>query len=328
MKITYLFGAGASCQALPIVNQIPTRLDLLIGRLKENEFGFIQQETYNEIDKLAILELMLEDLRWLRDNTEKHASIDTLAKKLYLKEKYPELNKLKSALSIFLVLEQLINSADKRYDAFFASILNEHYTELPENIRVLSWNYDSQFEKSYAEYTESPEWDDNRNYLRVTTKHSTRRPRAEGFNIIKLNGSHNIIGDSGHSVYEFCQTGNGFSKPILDSVLKTYIDLNKQQNRLYSGLSFAWEQQGNNIIEFAKSQTSDTEILVIIGYSFPYFNRNVDRAIIKNMTNLSKVYFQSPEASALKERFATIRTDIKDLVSISDVKQFYLPDEL
>lgn len=327
MKITYLFGAGASCEALPIVNQIPERLDGLIARLKQNEFVFSNQETYNEVDKSKILELIVEDLRWLRDSTENHASIDTLAKKLYLKEKYNDLNKLKSALSIFLVIEQIINPADKRYDAFFASILNEHYSELPENIRILNWNYDSQFEKSYAEYTDSPEWDQNRTSLRVTTKRSTRRPRATGFNIVKLNGSHNVIGDSGHSIYEFCPTGKGYNKQIMDSILKTYMDLNKSLNRLYSGISFAWEKE-ENIIEFAKEQTNDTEILVVIGYSFPYFNRNVDRAIIKNMKKLTKVYFQSPESSALKERFATIRTDVKELVSISDVKQFYLPDEL
>ncbi|WP_291131902.1 hypothetical protein [Flavobacterium sp. UBA7682] len=327
MKITYLFGAGASCEALPIVNQIPKRLDGLIEKIKKNEFEFTNQETYNEINKSKILELIVEDLRWLRDSTENHASIDTLAKKLYLKEKRSELNKLKSALSIFLILEQIINPADKRYDAFFASILDEHYSELPTNIRILSWNYDSQFEKSYAEYTDSPEWDQNRTSLRVTTKSSTRRPRADGFNIIKLNGSHNVIGDAGHSVYEFCPTGKGYNKQIMESILKTYMDLKKTENRLYSGLSFAWEKE-ENIIEFAKQQTIDTEILVVIGYSFPYFNRNVDRAIIKNMEKLSKVYFQSPEAAALKERFATIRTDIKDLVSISDVKQFYLPDEL
>jgi len=230
-------------------------------------------------------------------------------------------------LSIFLVLEQIINPADKRYDAFFAAILNDHYSELPENIKVISWNYDSQFEKSYGEYSDSYEWERNRSMLRISTKNSSRRPRVKGFNIVKLNGSHNIIGDSGHSSYEFCPTGNGFDKNALDVILRNYVTSKVKKNRLYSGLSFAWEK-GDEIIEFAKAETFDTDILVVIGYSFPYFNRDVDRAIIKNMQNLQKVYFQSPEASALKERFSTIRTDIKDLVSISDVNQFYLPDEL
>lgn len=35
-KVTYLFGAGASAGALPIINQIPDRLNELITFLKDN----------------------------------------------------------------------------------------------------------------------------------------------------------------------------------------------------------------------------------------------------------------------------------------------------
>lgn len=328
MKITYLFGAGASCHALPIVNQIPDRLNFLIENLKKNEFGFHSQEQHESKSKIDLLEEMIQELRWLRDNTKNHASIDTFAKKLYLKNKDAELKRLRISLSIFLVIEQLLNPSDKRYDAFFASILDEHYSSLPENIRILSWNYDSQFEKSYAEYSDDPDWERNRALLRTVTKYSLGRPRQPGFRVIKLNGSHNIIGDSGHSIYNFCSTGNGFCRQALDEILRNYAIITDRRSRVSLGLSFAWEKGDDNIIEFAKQETIDTEILIVIGYSFPYFNRNIDRAVIKNMISLKKVYFQSPEASALKERFATIRNDVADLVSINDVNQFYLPDEL
>ena len=327
MVITYLFGAGASCNALPIVNQIPQRLDLMVDRLTSNEFEFNSEESHENISKVDLLQDLLKDLRWLRDSCENHASVDTFAKKLYLKSNHDELSRLKFALSIFLVFEQIINQADKRYDAFFASILNDDYERLPNNIKVISWNYDSQFEKSYSEYTDIDELQRNRAMLRISTKKSSSRPRTPGFNIVKLNGSHNIIDHSGHKSYDFCPTGDVFNRKAMDAILKNYATSKVKKNLFSSGLSFAWEKE-DNIIDFAKEISFDTNILVVIGYSFPYFNRDVDRAIIKNMQNLQKVYFQSPEALALKERFSTIRNDIKDLVSISDVNQFYLPDEL
>jgi len=80
MKITYLFGAGASYHALPIVNQIPQRLDSMIARLKSNEFEFNSHDSHDNIPKNQILDEILNDLRWLRDSSEKHASVDTLAK--------------------------------------------------------------------------------------------------------------------------------------------------------------------------------------------------------------------------------------------------------
>jgi len=114
MQITYLFGAGASCQALPIVNQIPPRLENMILRLERNEFDFSNDEIYNDLSLQKTLDNIVDDLKWLKVSAENHASVDTLAKKLYLKERYDELDKLKRALSIFLLLEQLINPADKR----------------------------------------------------------------------------------------------------------------------------------------------------------------------------------------------------------------------
>ena len=73
--------------------------------------------------KAEVKEELLRDLEWLHTSTGKHASVDTLAKKLYLTKKPKELFKLKLALSAFFVLEELKGKTDYRYDAFYASIL-------------------------------------------------------------------------------------------------------------------------------------------------------------------------------------------------------------
>jgi len=70
--------------------------------------------------------------------------------------------------------------------------------------------------------------------------------------------------------------------------------------------------------------------LIVIGYSFPFFNREIDRKIIGNMEELEKVYFQAPDAETIKERFQAIRDDIDEklLVTKKDIGQFLIPNEL
>ncbi len=98
-------------------------------------------------------------------------------------------------------------------------------------------------------------------------------------------------------------------------------------------LSFAWEDYEFNapkITDKAIVATKDTEILVIIGYSFPFFNREIDRKIIGEMKSLRKVYFQDKSPDNIKLRFQAIRENVEgiEFVLYHDVEQFLLPFEL
>ena len=103
-------------------------------------------------------------------------------------------------------------------------------------------------------------------------------------------------------------------------------------SNIHSSLSFAWEPEHpeKGIVAKAIENTKDTVSLVIIGYSFPFFNREIDRKIIGSMTNLKKIYFQAPDADIMKERFQALRDDMTgvELLSKFDVGQFLLPNEL
>lgn len=335
-KVTYYFGAGASIGTLPIVNQIPDWIEDMIKLLSSDSFKLSDHERFDPNDKLskyAIQKEFLNDLGWLKEHAKNHASIDTFAKKLFLKDNERDLVRLKIALSMYFVLEQAKNETHKRYDAFFASILNDTAYNFPDNIRVLSWNYDFQFEKSYSEYSNNNKLKDNQDFLNVITKYSRNKPSNNRFSIIKLNGTTTITDSSGFQTFNLINTFEGeITKELLEYILKTYDNIRKAPNYIY-GLSFAWERIGyedRDIITHAKTDTIDTEVLVVIGYSFPFFNREIDREIIKNMKNLRKVYFQAPDAEILKERFLSIRDDIADssLLCRYDVGQFLLPNEL
>ena len=55
----------------------------------------------------------------------------------------------------------------------------------------------------------------------------------------------------------------------------------------------------SNIDVIKKYATSieDADILVVIGYTFPFFNREIDRMIFSQMECLQKIYIQDPNAN-------------------------------
>lgn len=338
MKITYLFGAGASKNALPIVNEIPKRLEFVIELLKSDEFKLSDSEKFADLSlnqsKREIQNVLIEDLEWLLEKSSNHASIDTFAKKLYIKGERDNLNRLKLSFSVYFVIEQFINKADMRYDSFFASLLKDDVSKFPNNVRVLSWNYDMQFEKAFSEYTDQREYSANQALLNVITKYGYETPNDSRFSILKLNGSTNLTQHVGWDQYQyFSEFGDELSIDVLSKAIRNYASLRFGVAKGFSGLSFAWERFGEpekDIILHAKKETANTVILIVVGYSFPYFNREIDRDIIQNMKYLKKVYFQAPDADNLKERFLSIREDMPDerLVSRFDVDQFLLPNEL
>lgn len=335
MKKTYLIGAGASYPALPLVKGIDNRIDKMIDLLGSGRFemsgNYPEIENYSKED---IRNILIDDFKWLREKTKNHSSIDTYAKKLSLIKDHKQLEKLKIIFSTYLCLEQTNCKAELRYDTFFASILNDNISNFPNDIRIVTWNYDFQFEKAYSEFTQKVNLEENQELLGVFTKHSIRVGEEEKFKIIKLNGTTEFIHKPSNKNRNFSETiFDELNKETFDKILYRYIQVKNYPYDYLLGLSFAWEQPSqnkNNIVNFTKNETADTEILIVIGYSFPYFNKDVDKEILNNMINLKMVYFQSPDAENLKERFMSLRTNLDELklITRTDCAQFLMPNEL
>ena len=118
-------------------------------------------------------------------------------------------------------------------------------------------------------------------------------------------------------------------------------------------ISYAWED-GNNSddnsyadsrLEDIQNLVKDTNILVIIGYSFPFFNREIDNHIFNSLDRykLQKVYFQDPtdnNGHFLYERFPMLKEQVPigrgilsevpaiPIIHITDCNQYYVPVEL
>src|SRR5690606_32255913 len=135
--------------------------------------------------------------------------------------------------------------------------------------------------------------------------------------------------------------GHGIDK-INDWVVNIYDETCKSGDYwLESLLSFAWEDERSDFLENVSKLVADTEVLAVIGYSFPFFNREIDIRVIRAMTKLQKVYFQDRRPADVKERFMSLGLgEVKNFRSmvaaensgrvklINDVAKFHLPPEL
>ena len=337
-KVIYLLGAGASygkrhesqfhnatirsiVEGIPVVNEINDEITNIISDIRTYCPDFKSER--NSAGSF------IKDLIWLRDESKRHLTVDTFAKKLFLQENFHDFDRLKKTLAAFFMLVQLKYPTDKRYDAFLASILTYPGKRIPDDITILTWNYDSQFEISYREFnaTDHPTssyWRNVRSQLGIK---DFRDDKIEEGKIFKLNGT--AIFDYFHSfslLGESC--GEGYGETISD------IAKIQQAFKPKEYLHFAWETDSESpYMRDVCQHLLDAEVIVVIGYTFPYFNRAIDRTLFEHMLNLKKIYIQDPCASRIKQNIEPVLADFHrrqnlQTILLNDVDQFYIPSEL
>lgn len=370
-RVTYLIGAGASANALPVVNGMNDRMKYFVEKLRKID------SQLNEYSSP-----IFDDLKSILEKINSHLTIDTYAKKLWYKKDLKNYNLLKRFLSCYLLFEQVdkesefaflqsyevnktnfkidknlelkINQQlDSRYDSFFATLLNNNKLLNP-NINIVSWNYDMQFELAYSDFNfDRYNIGMIQDMLQVfPTAHINNYVDYNKSAIIKLNGTCNFINDINNSTFDIINEkfyAKNFSKVLLEVLID-------ENHNIISQLEFAWEndKQVNKAREYAHFIVSNSDIIVIIGYSFPTFNREVDRYIFSRfndshlfrtendtnilnidtaskLTNSKKIYIQDTPQNApkIKERLKAIGNNLFDVAEIyDDVDQFLIPYEL
>lgn len=324
-KITYLLGAGASAHSLPTVAGFPKAIEYVGSLVKKHE-------------KLPweVQQMFLDKLSWLHVESQNHASVDTFARKLYLTRQIQKLNELKALLDCFFVIYQLIKNLDPRYDAFFAAILaggGDTDIRLPENLNIISWNYDFQLELAAYNFYKT----NDLNHLEKTlsmfpNSRNTFNANLKGFNIVKLNGTSGGLISSTHFIRkQFLHLLKNEHESKISESIKNYYDTISDEN-YNSSILFAWEKNeiSNRSRQIALDIAHETEILVVIGYSFPTFNREIDKEVLNSMQSLRKIIIQSPS-----ETIDGVALRLKSLMSYSfdnierniDKNEFFIPFE-
>lgn len=345
-NVTYLLGAGASAQALPVVSDMKDRMQFFMNILENSPpdlglFEGIDGESKSNI---------ITNFKKVLSEALVHSSPDTYAKKLFLKGDNEKLKWLKAFLSTYFLFEQgqmvdnlgmnsfrkehfqntmfqnylevevdekneflqkINKNLDERYDVFLATLLEKETRVLPPHINILSWNYDFQIELSYYEFFKDSidliEIGDILKVYPLITKDDCK--------IIKLNGIAGLyqFDQAGRSRIAYEQMNNFLTSKRFEDFLKPYfnlflnnLDKPAEGNQFNPFLNFAWEPNPFSNIgnKLASEILSKTEILVIIGYSFPNFNREIDKVLLKTFMSGSgsndskigkKIYYQAPQ---------------------------------
>ena len=147
----------------------------------------------------------------------------------------------------------------------------------------------------------------------------------KGFSITKLNGSAVIYDISSKTPFDpfFCR------QEI--SEIAYVANVSRGASNTRSALSFAWDKQEDWFSNRIKKSVEGASILVVIGYSFPFFNRSVDRMIFESMPMLKKIYVQDIRPEGVVESVNNFyMTDVlkPQIIPIRNTMQFYLPPEL
>lgn len=342
-RTIYYLGAGASygrrgedkkiIEGIPVVSEIPEQFALFQAYIETavipSDCEMVFQNTYRQSASNIESERldMLYDIDQLIKGIQEHATIDTYARKLYLTGRACEFKKLKSVLCAFFVWAQLVYKPDGRYDTFLANVLEEGNLMLPKDISIVSWNYDSQIENAYKAYNHNSK-------LPLFEKNIQGEwPQQPNHGvIIKINGSATFEDKSTIQYIKDDEKNMPAALQIIEFYHDSQVDTSGIGLDFKTHLSFAWEKSTNNEkIKSTLTQTiNDTEIVVVIGYSFPFFNRVTDRAIFSGMPNLKKVYVQdiNPD-TVIQAIHAVLPSDrIVNIEPIKNCGQFYLPVEL
>jgi hypothetical protein len=348
-KITYLTGAGASADAIPVVNDLVEGLRNFERALRKESYspphplGEPRAVLSQKIKVLhETLGIQVTDGRGGMREKKLHSSIDTYAKKLFIIEKdSPPVHdkdskfiELKILMSLYFSYEQMLN-VDVRYDSFFATVLKDTSNELPQNIRIISWNYDSQFELALSTFKRNGTIEAAAKQLNVVSKYTHYKgAENDAFSIYKINGTANFV--KSEEDYSIVKPRGGVGGALYH-VVGEYKSWLEDPSKIRSGISFAWENEvvaGGNptaspITDKAITSVQGSGTLVIIGYSFPLFNRAVDKKMFKKMRDLNTIYIQDKYPRTIKERLLSF-TDLAGCKfhEVTDLDQFVFPSEL
>jgi hypothetical protein len=317
----YFLGAGASCNVLPLASNFTERLHDFANSLKD--MG--PRNIYDEPEKSKWGKSMIafhEAIEWLADETAHHASVDTFAKKLFFIKDFENLRKLKAVLSSYLIIEQSFKYVDMRYDSFFATILSTDsngVVHIPPEFRIITWNYDTQLEKAFYGFCE-----DEKHVIENITFNN---------HIYRING-YCGTNPPGHIGDAFKSVWGSPDKSVWDTGIELY---NKYMSTLSGSKSpepdirFAWEGSTMDSIAKKDMDLSKIKTVVIIGYSFPYFNREIDQLIFYRLSDgvLKQIYLQYPDGShaTVENRLKSLLPREVDIIRITENDMFYIPDE-
>ncbi|MEO6313567.1 MAG: hypothetical protein ABIX01_11935 [Chitinophagaceae bacterium] len=335
-KIVYYLGAGASSRALPVSRSSPdycydppagqaglanALMDLDLSKEMENPAN---NHLTERIDALKIKFVKLAK------KAGEFGDVDTYAKYLnLLSPNGDEFTSLKQTLSEYFTIKQKVQGVrDPRYLPWLVGIMNTQI--FPNNVKVLSWNYDYQIQLAANHFRDGVGEDvtfSGAGFLHSPSLFTAFPNLDPTFNnhdnlsLIQLNGIAGFGKDIHGAKESMFQSKYGIT--IADA-------LDFFSRDLSSELHFAWEDTPyhKNLMKHVMQMIADATILVVIGYSFPFYNRDVDKQIIEKLSHsINKIYYQDPFLDG-QQLFSQFGLDRRlPIEHIRNTSSFHIPFE-
>lgn len=289
--ISYLFGAGASCESMPLVNNFKERYECFLKFIK---------------NRIIFINNLAGDCLIFSEELAGHSTFDTYFKKLFHQNKEAEIKKYKSILFFYFLFEHLFATdplnhkeeriikdykLDPRYEALIAGLLKpiKGEVEFYKNINFLTWNYDANLLNALRNFI-SP--DKPLNDFIIENFKDGYFHISDQVKVFHLNGfiTHPILNEmqNNHEIIfsSFIDLLGKYGLPELEQ----YVD----------NIKFAWESDSNSLVD-ASLALQSTQKLICIGYSFPLYNRIFDTQLINMNTMVGRhLYIQNKDTEPLK----------------------------
>lgn len=364
-NITYLFGAGASYNAIPVVGELEKAFELFQEWAEKQLGPLIDTKSNSSLDNGY--KIFLEQLSQSAYRSRVFGTIDTYAKKLSLTESTHDLNMLKSTLSLFFTLWQELqlkhttidkvitkNSKNEKYilndkgfqdiDSRYIGLITNYLKVNPKktdkkpvvfnsNVKFLTWNYDTQLERALALVTDNNVNDilENYNIYPICPGSDEEIP-----DIIHLNGIAGYYETNENKVSLFKEHNPEGGLSFINLLREKLFFIDSTEKGIVNSnnfLHFAWENNPTaiNARHFAKKILEKTDVLVIVGYSFPNFNNEIDfelfNALKNDVRENFKIIYQDLNANKeIISRNFDIQPDRIEIEN-NNLNQFVLPLE-
>lgn len=307
-KITYYMGAGASAMSIPVVADFKKVPEDLKKYLQEN---YPNKELKNDSRISAIIEIIDKFLLPFSHVS----SMDTLAKRLFqIDDSGREYSQYKLFLELIFCYQHYYkrndsvlndNKGEPRYENLIRTIGEKVSgknlkVEIPNNFNFVTWNYDILFENTILgdlkDKINEAKYTDTQNCILGI---DVNEDIYSGSNILKLNRTA-FSPSIANRIYAK-HDGKIFSsieEHFYNTLIKIYEEYQGRiiQNRnvnSVNNISFAWEGENDDKLRSQLQMLAyKTDIVVLIGYSFPTVNRLIDKAFFEYLQNHVKVYIQ------------------------------------
>lgn len=332
-KFLYYLGAGASCKALPL------------AKSRINNFGIHEVEglpfalenfDFSRLDSMGFpgttTTWFKQRFSDLAKNAKEFGDVDTYAKYLYITQQTSELKKLKEELAYFFIYKQkFLNKLDSRYLPWLVSLMDKK--TFPDNVKILNWNYDFQIELAFENISEIEDinWAGNGFVHSPSSIYHFPNLDPAFSDFDKLSLIH-LNGIAGYERTTFEKSGSIYQKSKDFSDLK-FVASYMSKADFGNLINFAWEESEyhKQLMKYVKTMISGVNYLVVIGYSFPFFNRKIDKEIFKiifETGSLKKIYFQDPHLDGKQLRSQFGFSGGIPIEHINQTSNFHIPFEL